>query len=444
MDEVATQVEVPSRGTVDIRGCVEPGFEGVLDAFAANFAEHGEVGAGFSVVRDGRTVVDLWGGTADAVMGAPYTEDTLQLVFSSTKGATAICANLLAQRGELDIDAPVSSYWPEFAQAGKGDIPVRWLLCHKAGLPFIDAPLGLDQALVWDTAVDALAAMTPVWAPGTAHGYHAVTYGWLVGEVVRRITGKTLGTFFADEVAGPLGIEFWIGLPDVQHPRVAPLTNRGLHRPPDDKAASAQGAAPGLDAEEPLADVVAGAAESDGGGDGGLIEMLDQLLGPGSLMVKALGGTTALPFAGDGAFNKPEVLAAELPGANGVTNARSMARMYAATFGPIEGSDAGPLLTPSQVAAASTTQTSGNDRVLFLETTFGLGFMTSSVFAPFGGARSYGHAGAGGSVGFADPENGLGCAYVMNRMMTNLSGDPRSRGLIAAVYDAIGVAPAFV
>jgi CubicO group peptidase (beta-lactamase class C family) len=444
MDEVATQVEVPSWGAVDIGGRVAPGFEGVRDAFAANFAEHGEVGAGFSLVVDGRTVVDLWGGTADAVTGAPYTEDTLQLVFSSTKGATAICANLLAQRGELDVDAPVADYWPEFAQAGKGDIPVRWLLCHKAGLPFVDAPLGLDEALVWATAVDALAAMTPVWEPGTAHGYHAVTYGWLVGEVVRRVTGKTLGTYFADEVAGPLGLEFWIGLPDAQQPRVAPLTNRRLHRRPDGEAAGAQRSAPGLDAEEPLADVVADAAEADGGGDGGLVEMIDKLLGPGSLMVKALGGTTALPFAGDGAFNKPEVRAAELPGANGVTNARSMARMYAATFGPIDGSDAGPLLTPEQVAAASTTQTSGNDRVLFLETTFGLGFMTSSVFAPFGGAGSYGHAGAGGSVGFADPDNGLGCAYVMNRMMTNLSGDPRSRGLIAAVYDAIGVTPAFV
>jgi CubicO group peptidase (beta-lactamase class C family) len=448
--DATTTVETPRGGEVEIGGRVEPGFEGVRDAFAANFADHGEVGAGFSLVVGGRTVVDLWGGVADAATGAPYTEDTLQLVFSSTKGATAICANLLAQRGELDIDAPVSSYWPEFAQAGKGDIPVRWLLCHKGGLPFIDAPLGVEELLDWDTAAGALAAMTPIWEPGTAHGYHAVTYGWLVGEVVRRITGKSLGTFFADEVAGPLGLEFWIGLPDDQQARVSPLTNRGLRRRDGAAAAAAQAAAPGLDAEQPTgiaAAAAAGVGQADGDdGDGapGLVETIEQLLGPGSLLVKALGGSAALPFVSDGVFNRPDVRAAELPAANGVTTARSVARMYAATIGSVEGSDAGPLLTPEQLAAATTTQTSGADQVLFMETAFGLGFMTSSAFSSYGGARSFGHSGAGGSVGFADPENGLGFGYAMNRMMTNLSGDPRSQGLVAAVYDAIGVTPAFV
>jgi CubicO group peptidase (beta-lactamase class C family) len=455
MDDAATQVETPA-GPLAIGGRIAPGFEGVRDAFAANFAEHGEVGAGFSLVHDGRTVVDLWGGVADAATGAAYTEDTLQLIFSSTKGATALCANLLAQRGELDVDAPVSSYWPEFAEAGKGDIPVRWLLCHKAGLPFIDAPLGVEELLDWPTATKALAAMTPLWEPGRVHGYHAVTYGWLVGEVVRRITGKSLGTFFADEVAGPLGLEFWIGLPDDQQDRVAPLTNRGLRRDHGREAtraaAAAQDHAPGLEAERPdpeeagtagaLVDAVS-AAEAAGADTGGLVETVEKLLGPGSLLIKALGGSTDLPFVSDGVFNRHDVRAAELPAANGVANARSLARMYAATIGSVEGTDAGPLLTPGQVAAASDTQTSGPDQVLFMETTFGLGFMTSSTFSPYGSARSFGHAGAGGSVGFADPENGLGFGYVMNRMMTNLSGDPRSRGLVAAVYDAIGVKPAF-
>ena len=462
--DATTTVETPSGIEVGIGGRVAPGFEGVRDAFAANFVAHGEVGAGFSLVHDGRTVVDLWGGVADAATGAPYGEATLQLVFSSTKGATAVCANLLAQRGELDVDAPVSSYWPEFAQAGKGDIPVRWLLCHKPGLPFIDADLDLAAALDWETATAALAAMTPLWKPGSAHGYHAVTYGWLVGEVVRRITGKSLGRFFADEVAGPLGLEFWIGLPDEQQSRVAPLTTRGLRRGartaggPDGVAAAraGQAEAPGLAAEQPLAaaagsatETVASlsgaldAAEADGAGAGGMVEMVEKLLGPGSLLIKALGGTRALPFVSDGVFNRPEVRAAELPAANGVANARSMARMYAATIGAVEGAGTGPLLTPAQVTAASETQTSGGDQVLFLDTTFGLGFMTSSPFSPYGGARSFGHAGAGGSVGFADPEQGLGFGYVMNRMMTNLSGDPRSRGLVAAVYEAIGVTPAF-
>ncbi|HKY67688.1 MAG TPA: serine hydrolase domain-containing protein, partial [Acidimicrobiales bacterium] len=186
MDDAAIQVEAPGGTEVAIGGTVEPGFEGVRDAFAANFAEHGEVGAGFSLVVDGRTVVDLWGGVADVATMAPYEQDTLQLVFSSTKGATALCAALLAQRGELDVDAPVAAYWPEFGQHGKGDIPVRWLLCHKAGLAYIDSPVAMDDLLAWDPAVEALAGMAPLWEPGTAHGYHAVTYGWLVGEVIRR------------------------------------------------------------------------------------------------------------------------------------------------------------------------------------------------------------------------------------------------------------------
>ena len=404
--------------SVNIEGTVAPGFEGVREAFARNFTEHGEVGAGFSLVHDGTTVVDLWGGVADVATLSPYTEDTLQLVFSTTKGATAILANRLAQRGELDVDAPVSEYWPEFAQAGKDEIPVRWLLCHKAGLPFVDRDLGLGECLAWEPPVKALAAMTPIWEPGTAHGYHAVTYGWLVGEVIRRVTGRSVGQFFADEVAGPLGLEFWIGLPDDQQARVAPLTNTGLDRQ-----------APGM------------AAEAPGGEAQGMIEQLEALLGPGSLLIKALGGTSSLALAGNGVFNKPEVRSAELPAANGVTNARSLARMYATVIGAVDGT--GPLLTPEQVAAATTTQTSGADQVLMMETTFGLGFMTSSEFSPYGGPRSFGHAGAGGSVGFADPEHGLGFGYVMNRMMTNLSGDPRTRGLVAAVYDAIGVTPAF-
>jgi CubicO group peptidase (beta-lactamase class C family) len=427
MDDAATDVAIgpdnsaPDTIGVGVHGTVVPGFEGVCEAFATNFADHGEVGAAVSVVVDGRTVVDLWGGVADATTGAPYGEDTLQLVFSSTKGATALCASLLAQRGELDVDAPVASYWPEFAQAGKGEIPVRWLLTHEAGLPFVDAPLELENLLAWDPAVDALAAMAPVWDPGTAHGYHAVTYGWLVGEVVRRITGRSLGTFFADEIAGPLGLEYWIGLPDEQQARVAPLTSRGLPGP-------------------------AGGGKGDGElGFDGLVASLDQILGPDSLAIRALGGSVTLPFVvADGVFNRRDVRAAELPAVNGVTNARSLARMYAAIVGRVDGSDAGPLLTDEQLAAAASTQSSGPDKVLILDTSFGLGFMVSSAFSPYGGLRAFGHSGAGGSVGFADPDHGIGFGYVMNRMTANLSGDPRTRGMIVAVYDALGVDPVHV
>jgi CubicO group peptidase (beta-lactamase class C family) len=434
MDAATTTVETRSGVEVTIDGTVAPGFEGVRDAFEANFVEHGEVGAGFSLVHDGRNVADLWGGVANADTGSAYERDTLQLVFSSTKGATAICANVLAQRGELDIDAPVATYWPEFAEAGKGDVTVRHLLCHKAGLPYIDTPLGLEDLLRWDHAVEALAAMTPVWEPGTAHGYHAVTYGWLVGEVVRRITARSLGRFFADEVAAPLGLEYWIGLPDELQARVAPLTNRELR--PAARGSGGGDHAPGMDAENPI---VEPAEEPQG-----LAELVETLLGPDSLLIRSLGGSVALPLVGEGVFNLPEVRTAELPAANGVTNARSLARMYAAVVGPVDAVTDGPLLAPEQVVAASTTQTSGPDRTLFMDTTFGLGFMTASPFSPYGSPRSFGHAGAGGSVGFADPENGLGFGYVMNRMLANLSGDPRSGGLVRATYDAIGVEPTFV
>src|SRR3954447_642232 len=206
-----------------VEGHVEPGFEGVKDAFAANFGQHGEVGAAFALHVGGKKVVDLWGGTADVASARPYTEDSLQLVFSTTKGATAMCANLLAERGELDIDAPVATYWPEFAQAGKENIPVRWLLSHKAGPPTVDAKLTADEVFAWDPIIHALEAQAPDWEPGTAHGYHAVTYGYLVGEVVRRVSGKSLGTFFHEEFAEPLGLEFWIGLPDAEQERVAPI-----------------------------------------------------------------------------------------------------------------------------------------------------------------------------------------------------------------------------
>jgi CubicO group peptidase (beta-lactamase class C family) len=393
---------------VEVHGYVEPGFEGVRDAFARNFAEHGDVGAATSLYVEGRKVVDLWGGTADVATGRAYEEDTLQLVFSSTKGATAACANLLAQRGRLDLDAPVSTYWPEFAGAGKDAITVRWLLTHQAGLPYVDAELTLEETLAWDPVVGALEAQAPVWEPGTAHGYHATTYGWLVGEVVRRITGRSVGRFFADEIAGPLGLEFWIGLPEQEQERVAPLVAWG--KPEDPEMAA----------------------------------LMEQLMGPDTMLGKALGAPSGVFTEVDGVFNMPEVRAAEIPAANGVTNARSLARMYAGLIGGVDDGPGDGLLTAAQIEAARTRQTKGNDQVLVFETGFGLGFMTSSPFAPFGGPGSFGHPGAGGSVGFADPDNDLAFGYVMNRMLTNLSGDPRTRGLIAAAYDAIGVEPTHV
>lgn len=390
----------------EVHGSVAPGWEGVRDAFAANLEAGLDTGAAYAVHHDGRQVVDLWGGT--------YRRDTLQLVFSTTKGWTATLANLFIERGLLDVDAPVASYWPEFAAEGKGAIPVRWLLTHQAGLPHPTATCTLDDVLGWDGVVDKLAASTPLWEPGTAHGYHAVTYGFLVGEVLRRITGKSVGELFAAELAGPLGLDAWIGLPASEEPRVELLVG---------------GIVP-----EAGPDV-----------DPALRELLAQFLGPDSLLGKALTCHGALAEAD--VFNQPEVRAAEIPAANGVTDARSLSRLYAAMIGGVEADDRFPaadrVLAADTVAAASTCQTTGNDRVLFFESTFGLGFMTSSPFAPYGGPAGFGHAGAGGSVGFADPDAGLGCGYVMAKMQQNLSGDPRSQALVRATYDAIGVDPAF-
>ena len=182
-------------------GDVAPGFEPVRDAFSGNFERNGDVGAAVCVYRHGRKVVDLWGGLADPATGRQWIPDTLQLVYSATKAATATCAHLLAQRGELDLDRPAAYYWPEFAAEGKADIPVRWLLSHRAGLPVIDNPIPLAALLAWEPMTSALPAQRPVWGPGTAHGYHGRTFGWLVGEVIRRVSGRSVGTFFAEEIA---------------------------------------------------------------------------------------------------------------------------------------------------------------------------------------------------------------------------------------------------
>jgi CubicO group peptidase (beta-lactamase class C family) len=388
-----------------ISGVVAPGFEGVRTAFERNIEDGLEVGAAYAVHHEGRLVVDLWGGT--------YAPDTLQLVFSTTKGWTAVLANLLAQRGELDVDAPVASYWPEFGAEGKGAIPVRWLLSHQAGLPYPTEPCTFEDVLAWDPVVAKLAASAPLWEPGTAHGYHAVTYGFLVGEVLRRITGRSVGTLLRDELAGPLGLDLWIGLPDEQQARVEPLE---------------------------------GGLVPDGGGaelDPALQEMLAQFMGPDSMLGKALSCHGAL--GEPGAFNRPELRAAELPAANGVGDARSLSRLYAAVIGEVHADERFPagtqVLSADTIAAAGTRQTTGNDKVLFFESVFGLGFFLSSPFAPYGGPAAFGHTGAGGSMGFADPENGLGCGYVMSKMQQSLNGDARSARLIRATYDAIGVEP---
>jgi CubicO group peptidase (beta-lactamase class C family) len=387
----------------EVEGYVESGFEGVRRAFEKNFEEHGEVGAAFALHVDGKKVVDLWGGVADAKTGRPYTEDTLQLVFSTTKGATAMCANKLIERGELDVDAPVAQYWPEFAQNGKEKIPVRMLLNHQAGLYTVDEAPRYADTIRWDPIIEKLAAQKPLWEPGTEHGYHAVTYGWLVGEVVRRISGTSIGTFFQEEFAEPLGIDFWIGLPKEHHERVAPLV-----------------------AQEAPADPA-------------MREMAEKMMGPDTVIGKALSCSGALDpdDGGEGnSFNRPDMWSAEIPAANGITNARSLSRLYASLVG--DGVDGIRTLTKETIERATVPQDEYNDSVLMqMPTRFGFGFMLNSPFQPMGGPKGFGHPGAGGSVGFADPDKNLAFGYVMNKMQQNLSGDPRTLTLLEESYKAI-------
>ena len=387
-----------------IHGEVAVGFEPVREAFAANFARHGDIGAAVCVYRDGRPVVDLWGGVADPDGRRPWARDTLQLVYSATKGATATAAHLLAQRGALDLDAPVAAYWPEFAANGKADIPVRWLLSHRAGVVALDDPVPLPDALAWQPMVAALAAQRPAWPPGTAHGYHGRTFGWLVGEVIRRVSGRTPGRFFADEIAAPLGLDFFIGLPTGERGRVS----RMVYKQPDFDVSTV----PPESIPEQLRELVAA--------------MLD----PSSLYNTAFSITD--PAGID--FNSPEVQASEMPASNGIGTARAVARMYAALIGEVDGVR---LFTPETLAAATAEQSVGVDRVILVPTRFGSGYALPSEATPMTSPTSFGHPGRGGSLGFADPEHGIAFGYVMNHIIEDAPNDVRAASLVDAVRTSL-------
>jgi CubicO group peptidase (beta-lactamase class C family) len=279
----------------DIGGWVERDFEPVLDAFAANFDERGEVGAAVCVHVAGRPVVDLWGGLADATAGRPWESDTVTLVYSSTKGVTSVCANLLIERGRLDPDATVAHYWPEFAANGKDAITVRQVMSDQAGLPYVVGDFTLEESLAWEPMVRALAAQPPIWPPGTRHGYHMRTFGWLVGELVRRIDGRTLGSFWREEIAASLGLDFWIGLPEEIEPRVARLI-------------------------PPTSDL--GALLDEFGSD---------------LLLTRVFSNPAGRFGYNQMWNTRALHACELPSSNGIGDARSLARMYASCIGEVDG-----------------------------------------------------------------------------------------------------------
>lgn len=403
-------------------GFVEEGWGPVADVFRANFNDGKDLGAACCVYVDGRPVVDLWGGLADRTSNRAWERDTVVGVASTTKGATAMCAHLLVQRGQLELDAPVARYWPEFGAAGKGAIPVRYLLSHQAGLPHYETPLTFEEACAWDPVIRALEVQRPLWTPGTEHLYHGMTYGFLVGEVVRRITGKSLGTFFAEEIARPLDLSAWIGLPEEIEPRVAQVERAPF---PYDSPA------------DMVADFAA-IMELDPAVAGALVQTL---WGPNSILIRA--GTM------DGVLDEKAVesrafRAAEFPAGNMIADARSIARMYAATVSDVDGVR---ILQPDTVAAMTVLQTDRTrmhgvppellpaTRNLF---NMSLGYWRSSPpVMPLLGPASFGHPGSGGSLGAADPETRVAFGYVSNLSAAVLI-DTRHIGLTAAVRRSLG------
>ncbi|MFI9820529.1 serine hydrolase domain-containing protein [Streptomyces sp. NPDC052013] len=387
-----------SQHETDVHGHCDPRFAAVRAAFEENFRERDELGAAVAVTVDGTTVVDLWGGWADRARTRRWERDTLVNVWSTTKGPVALCAHMLADRGLLDLDAPVAAYWPEFAAAGKEKVLVRHLLSHRAGLAGLREPHSLAQLCDWELTTQRLAATEPWWEPGTQSGYHALTYGHLVGEVVRRVSGLLPGEFLKREVTGPLGVDFTIGLPEREAGRVAELDQPPVRSSDEQARVFAQ-------------------------------------LAPAA--VAALTN----PGVGAAAANTPEWRAAEIPAANGHGTARAVAALYGIFAG--RGTyDGHRLLSPEAAERVREGQGSCRDLVLGVgfphETEVGLGLWLSGENGSYGpNPRAFGHDGFGGSCGLADPEAGVSLGYTMNRMGPHIADDPRKMALIAALYSAL-------
>lgn len=377
-------------------GFADERFGAVADAFCRNFAEYGELGAAVTVFVDGRKVVDLWGGVADGRTGRPWAQDTVVPVFSCAKGVVGICAHLLAQQGHLDLDAPVGRYWPEFARAGKEAVTCRMVLGHRAGLPVLDPVLGFEEIAAWTPVVRAIEEQRPLWEPGTAYEYHGHVFGFLIGEVIRRVTGLTPGAYFRRAAGEPLGLRAWIGLPAEEMDGRARLVE-AEGRPP--------------------------------------------MPGPEHLLTRIVTMNGALVFPGldePHGWNDPALLGVELPGAGATASASGLAGLYAAAVSGIEGHQR--LLTPDTVTDAVGEVSSGKGWLGFdAGARWGSGFLLDSAFRPMLGERSFGNDGAGGQFAFGDDEFGVGFAYVANRMVGH--GDARAGRLVEAVRTCLAVRP---
>jgi CubicO group peptidase (beta-lactamase class C family) len=394
-----------------ISGSVAPGFEEVRDEFRRNFVDRGELGAAVAAYVHGEKVVDLWGGYRDARRQDRWEEDTLVLVYSTSKGMAAIAVALANSRGLIDYDETVASYWPEFAQNGKGSITVRQLLAHQAGLSGLDVPLSARKLADLDVVAEALAAQKPAWKPGTRQGYHALTIGWYESELIRRVDplGRSLGRFFADEVAAPLGLEFYIGLPeDVPSSRVASIKGASI---------------PSMLAHVRTMPSL----------------MMASFLRPGSHTARAFMNPR---MRGPADLDRPEYRAVEIPAGGGIGEVRSIARAYADLA--VGGPEIGLSSETFEELTAPPRPPSGpqRDLVLFVPAAYSLGFVRPTGDFVFGrGQRSLGHPGAGGSFGFADPDAEVGFAYAPNRLGHHLRDDPREKALRDALYRCLDRAP---
>lgn len=394
--------------TATFGGDVDAGYEAVADAFRRNFTEGREVGAAVAVYRDGRKVVDLWGGLADLRRGEPWREDTMVTVFSTTKGMASIAMAVAHSRGLFDLDVPLATYWPEFGQHGKERVTVRELMAHRAGVPVIDVPIDLAMLADHDVMGDVLAAQAPKWEPGTAQGYHGQSLGWCESQLLRRVDPhrRTVGRFFAEEVAGPLGLDFHIGIA------------------PGSQAATSKRVAV-LEMSRPIA---------------ALLHMREMpvrlalaVANPRSLTSRMLMNPKALRSLND--VTNREVLAIELPSTNGTGEVRAIAKAYGATVTRAPELGLRDETMAELVAPAAPVR----DRLLKADVAFSFGFMKPCPMVQFGSsASSFGHTGLGGSFAFADPDLGLGFAYGMNRLGMAVPTDIREQSIRRALYDAIG------
>ena len=387
-----TGTQTREGGGIQVNGMVTAGYERVRDAFAANFAERGEIGASIAVVAGGDPVVNLWAGWADPGRTRPWRVDTLTNVWSTTKNMTALCIAILVDRAGLDAEDRVARFWPEFAAAGKGEITLGWLMSHRAGLSGLTTPITVTDWQDWEKITTLLAAQAPLWEPGTVSGYHAVTFGFLAGEVVRRVTGQTLGEFFAAEVARPLRADFWIGLDAADLPRCSDM----------------QEVRPTEAEQSALAETFANAHPA----------------AQAALLNPMLTGAEA---------NEPGWRMAEIPAANGHGTALALATIMGSLA---DGSQR--VISRAAMEAARTGQGRCTDLVLGFPLEFGLGFALGGPEGHFGpNPIAFGHDGFGGSSAWADPEAGVAAAYVMNRMGLGLADDSRKMAIVTAVQASL-------